>query len=122
MPIGLPDPTEGLLRRLRAACPIEATCQPALVAALRARDAFRGITPRRTVTKVNDMDDAAGIVCGVDFGAAAGAPAVVVSITHLSFAADHPLARDIAAYQTHRIAWLRQQDAARQEARPGAPP
>ncbi len=49
------------------------------------------------------MGDEGGIVCQLDFGHEAGEKAFFVSITHLTFDRRLPLAREIAAYQKHRI-------------------
>jgi hypothetical protein len=46
--------------------------------------------------------------CGLDVTAATG-KAVYASITHLRFDPRLPVARDIAAYQKHRVKRLRRQ-------------
>lgn len=106
-----PDAAIALLERMLASCPIEATCLPGFLSMLRAQAAFATAGPRCVVSKVNYMGDAGGIVCRLDFGLGEGKPAPVVSITHLLFDGDHPLADDIAAYQKHRITRLREQSA-----------
>lgn len=100
------------MENLAAACPIVGTCQRGLVTWLRARADFADITPRCTITKINYMGDPGGIACGLDFGLDAGRAGPVVSLTHLSFDIRHPLSREVAAYQKHRIKRLRKQRAA----------
>lgn len=104
-----PDQVERLLAAMTAALPLAVTCQPALVKSLRARDGFGDIAPRCVVTRINYMGDDGGIVCGLDFGLGEGHAAAVVSLTHLSIDPSHPLAREIASYQYHRLKQLRAQ-------------
>ena len=53
------------------------------------------------------LGDEGGIVCKLDLGREDGAKAFFVSITHLVFDPRTPLAREIAAYQKHRLKRLR---------------
>ncbi len=104
-----PEQAEQLLDAMTAALPIPVTCQPALLTQLRGKAGFDGVRSRAVVTKVMYMGDEGGIVCGLDFGQGAGANVAVASLTHLSIDPSHPLARDIASYQYHRIKQLRAQ-------------
>jgi hypothetical protein len=104
-----PDQVERLMAAMEAALPIPVTCQPALLAQLRAQKGFDGITPKAAVTKLRYMDDEGGIVCSLDFGLGKGANLAVVSLTHVSIDPAHALAKDIASYQYHRIKALRAQ-------------
>jgi len=104
-----PEQVDRLLAAMEAALPIPATCQPALLAQLRARDGFAAIKPRALIDKVLYMNDDGGIVCRLDFGLGEGHAAAVVSLTHLSTEPTHALAKDIASYQYHRIKALRAQ-------------
>jgi hypothetical protein len=54
--------------------------------------------------------DEGGIVCRLDFGDEAK-NAAFVSITHLRFDARLPLAREITAYQKHRVKRLQRRSA-----------
>ena len=53
------------------------------------------------------MGDEGGIVCRLDFGQDDGEKVFFVSITHLTFDRRLPLAREIAAYQKHRVKRIR---------------
>jgi hypothetical protein len=103
-----PDQAERLLAGLRAALPLPARVTPELAATLRAQDAALGIKAACSVTSISYAGDEGGIVCGLDFGGEAD-KAVYASITHLRFDPRLPLARDIAAYQKHRVKRLRHQ-------------
>ena len=97
-----PEATERLLARLKAALPIPARLTPELQASLRAENAGTAIPTNCNVTWVSYMGDEGGIVCKLDLGPDVEKGAFT-SITHLRFDARLPLARDIAAYQKHRV-------------------
>ncbi len=103
-----PEATERLLARLKAALPIPARLTPELQASLRERDAGAAVPADCRVTWVTYMGDEGGIVCKLDLGPDAVKDAFA-SITHLRFDARLPLARDIAAYQKHRVKRLKRQ-------------
>ena len=64
--------------------------------------------PRRCqVTWVDYSGDEGGIVCKLDLGSGSGGKAFYTSMTHLIVGREMPLAREIAAYQKHRIKRLR---------------
>ena len=56
------------------------------------------------------LGDVGGIACGLKTWPAAGADAVVVSLTHLRVDASHPLAARIQAYQSQRAAKIARSD------------
>jgi hypothetical protein len=79
---------------------------PQLIASLRQRAPLQPPTQACQVKSVSYAGDDGGIVCHLEPGDS-GSEVVVVSITHLQFDPRVPLARDIAAYQKHRIKRLR---------------
>ena len=66
--------------------------------------------PTATVTLLHYMGDEGGILCKLDLGPDME-NAAYVSITHLRFDPRLPLAREINAYQKHRVKRLRRQSA-----------
>jgi hypothetical protein len=105
--IDRPDQVERLMERLGAALPIPTRATPELQATLRAQRGVALPTNCR-VTWVSYAGEEGGIVCKLE-GTSDLAEAVFASITHLRFDARLPLARDIAAYQKHRVKRLRRQ-------------
>ena len=108
-----PEATERLLACLKAALPIPARLTPELQASLRERDAGAAnagaaIPATCQVTWVTYMGDEGGIVCKLDLGPDVEKEAFT-SITHLRFDPRLPLAREIAAYQKHRVKRLKRQ-------------
>ena len=103
------DQVDRLMAAMEAALPIPVTCQPALLAQLRAQKGFDGVKSKASITKLRYMDDEGGIMCSLDFGLGPGANMAVVSLTHVSIDPSHALAREIASYQYHRIKALRAQ-------------
>jgi hypothetical protein len=103
-----PEATERLLAQLEAALPIPARLAPELQASLRGQNAGTAIPASCQVTWVTHMGDEGGIVCKLDLGPDVEKEAFT-SITHLRFDARLPLARDIAAYQKHRVKRLKRQ-------------
>ena len=65
------------------------------------------LPPRCQITWIHDAGDEGGIVCKLDFGTEDDRAVFVVSITYLTFDRRLPLAREIAAYQKHRVKRLR---------------
>jgi hypothetical protein len=102
-----PDQIDRLLTRLRAALPLPARLTPELCATLQSRSHTQ-IPSSCSITWVSYAGDEGGIVCRLDF-AQETADQAVVSITHLRFDPRLPLAREIAAYQKHRVKRLRRQ-------------
>lgn len=102
-----PKQAEQLIARLMAALPLGAIVTPGLAATIRAQSPS-GDAPRRcSITWVSYSGDEGGIVCRLDLGREESAKAFFVSITHLAFDPRAPLAREIVAYQKHRIKRLR---------------
>ena len=100
-----PDQVERLMERLSAALPIPARVTPELQIALRQE---RGVAVPGScnVTWISYAGDEGGIVCQLE-AAAETAEAVFASITHLRFDPRLPFAREIVAYQKHRVKRLR---------------
>ncbi|MGP0000485.1 MAG: hypothetical protein ACLPKW_22450 [Acetobacteraceae bacterium] len=97
---------ERLVTKLNAALPLT----PELLATLQARNPSGKLTPICAITWISYAGDEGGIMCRLDLGRETDAEAFA-SITHLRFDARLPLARDIAAYQRHRVKRLRRQPA-----------
>lgn len=96
-----------LMAKLTEALPIPARITPELQASLQGQTG--GAVPAQcAITWITYMGDEGGIVCKLDLGANAGKEAFT-SITHLRFDPRLPLAREITAYQKHRVKRLRRQ-------------
>ncbi len=81
---------------------------PRQLAQLRAQNADLVPPTACRITQVDYGGDEAGIVCHLAReGADENGRLVVTSITHLDFDPRRPLARQIAAYQKHRIKRIR---------------
>ena len=106
-----PDQVERLLARMRAALPMPARMTPRLLATVRDQDPGTPLAAACSVTEVHYAGDEGGIVCHLarDGGGDGddGGKLIVTSITHLEFDPRLPCAREIAAYQKHRIKRLR---------------
>ena len=103
-----PGPTERLLTRLQAALPVPARMTPELAATLHTSETSTEIPAACSIIALHYAGDGGGIVCGLDVATATG-NAVYTSITHLRFDPRLPLAREITAYQKHRVKRLRRQ-------------
>jgi hypothetical protein len=103
-----PDRAERLLARLQAALPLPARVTPELAATLQTKNTQTDIPSTCWVTWISYAGDEGGIVCRLDFTREIET-ATFASITHLRFDPRLPLARDIAAYQKHRVKRLRRQ-------------
>ena len=101
-----PESTERLLARLEAALPIPERLTTELQASFLEQNAGAAIPATCQVTWVTYMGDEGGIVCKLDLGPDVEKEAFT-SITHLRFDPRLPLARDIAAYQKHRVKRLK---------------
>ncbi len=94
--------------QLGAALPIPARPTPELQATLQGqRNASLPMDCR--VTWISYAGDEGGIMCKLVPAADLAAEAVFASITHLRFDPRLPLAREIVAYQRHRVKRLRRQ-------------
>jgi len=102
-----PDQVERLLGKLDEHLPFDAALSPALTDLIR-KQAPRTAVPRQCqVTWVSYSGDEGGIICRLDLGGGDGSEEFLASITHLMVRSSMPLAREIAAYQKHRIKRLR---------------
>ena len=103
-----PGQAERLLTRLQAVLPVPARMTPELTATLRTPETAKEVPAACSMIALHYAGDEGGIVCGLDVATATG-NAVYTSITHLRFDPRLPLAREIAAYQKHRVKRLRRQ-------------
>jgi hypothetical protein len=104
------EQTDRLLAKLHRALPMPTRVTPELAATLRTQNPGTEISATCSITSLHYAGDEGGIVCGLDL--AAGPDKVVyTSITHLRFDPRLPLAREITAYQKHRVKRLRHQPA-----------
>ena len=97
-----PDITERLIAKLNGALPIAVRLTPELQGALRRQNAGSTIPGHAAITWISYAGDESGIVCKLALGSGAE-KAAFTSITHLRFDPRLPLAREIAAYQKHRV-------------------
>jgi hypothetical protein len=100
-----PEKTDQLLTRMRAHLPFEVRLLPELVRHLRSESVAVVPGKRPLVWDVSYAGDEGGIVCHLDPGESE--EALVVSLTHLYVPATVPVAREVAAYQKHRIKKLK---------------
>jgi len=101
------DQAKRLLRKPMEALPPSALATAALLANLRGRSSAAKITLNCTITKVFYLGDDGGITCHVIFDEEEKDEVFLVSITQLAFDRRLSVARDIAAYQKHRIKRIR---------------
>ena len=103
-----PDITERLIAKLNGALPIAARLTPELRDALRRQNVGSTIPEHAAITWISYAGDEGGIVCKLDLGPDVE-KAAFTSITHLRFDPRLLLAREIAAYQKHRVKRLQRQ-------------
>ena len=103
-----PDITERLIAKLSGTLPISARLTPELQDLLRRQNAGSAIPAHATVIWISYAGDEGGIVCKLDLGLEVQ-NAAFTSITHLRFDPRSPLAREIAAYQKHRVKRIQRQ-------------
>ena len=96
-----------LMAKLKAALPLPALATPPMLAQLQEQAPALDLSPRCQITQIHYAGDEGGILCKLDFGQEDTDQAFFVSITHLTFDRRLPLAREIAAYQKHRVKRLR---------------
>ncbi|WP_234731762.1 hypothetical protein [Acidocella facilis] len=94
-----------LLARLQGALSLPARATPELAAMLKTQNITADASATATITAANYAGDEGGIMCRLEIPA--NEKAVHVSITHLRFDPRLPLAREITAYQKHRVKHLR---------------
>ena len=103
-----PDQVERLLAELRAALPLPARMTPRLLATVQDQAPGTRQAAACRITRVDYAGDEGGIVCHLERGGGdEKGKLIVTSITHLEFDPRLPFAREIAAYQKHRIKRLR---------------
>ena len=95
-----------LLAQLQAALPLPARATPELVAILKTQN-IADAASMANLTAVNYAGDEGGIMCRLEIPP--NENAVYASITHLRFDTRLPVAREITAYQKHRVKHLRRQ-------------
>ena len=105
------DQVERLLRKLTEVLPLSALATPVLMANLRGRSSAAKITPDCNVIEVIYAGDEGGVMCHVTFDEEEKDEVFLVSITHLAFDRRLAIAREIAAYQKHRIKRIRRESA-----------
>jgi hypothetical protein len=106
-----PKQVDDLLAKLQAALPLPAITTPSLAATLRQQSPSAVIPKACRVTWVSNAGDEGGIVCKLSAVGEANGKKLefFTSITHLNFDPRLPLAREITAYQKHRLKKLRRQ-------------
>jgi hypothetical protein len=92
-----------LMDEMRAHLPIPVSGTPELLRMLRDRGLSAGGDQPLFVKELFYMGDEGGICCDVTSSGETKA-ALVVSLTHLRIAADHPLSGRILTYQRQRVA------------------
>jgi hypothetical protein len=102
------EKVDRLIAKLRQNLPLVATMSPELAAVVREESPDIGSSVQCRVARVDYSGDPGGIMCALDCKSPNGA-AYVVSITHLSFDRRQPAAREIAAYQKHRLKRIRRE-------------
>ena len=104
-----PRKTEPLMAKLKESLPIPTNVTPYLAREVAKQSPDISVPNRCNVIDVIYSGDFGGIVCCLDIGGPDTKSAHFVSITHLIFNRNVPLAREIEAYQRHRIKKLKQQ-------------
>jgi|SRR3981189_2462735 hypothetical protein len=102
-----PEQVERLVTILRESLPILAAVTPEVAAVMREDSSIAELSGRYPISRVDYAGDEGGIVCKVELGPENDDRALFASITHLRFAQTGPIAREIAAYQKHRVKRLR---------------
>jgi hypothetical protein len=104
-----PRKTEPLMSKLKESLPIPTNVTPYLARELAKQSPDISIPSRCNVIDVLYSGESGGIVCCLDIGGRDAESVHLVLITHLIFNRNVPLAREIEAYQRHRIKKLKQQ-------------
>ena len=107
-----PWKTDLLMAMLKESLPIPANIMPYLARELAKGTSDISIPSRCNVIDVVYSGDMGGILCCLDIGGPDTKSAHVVSMTHLTFNRNVPLAREIADYQHHRNKKLKKQQSA----------
>jgi hypothetical protein len=104
-----PRKTDLLVAMLKESLPIQTNITRYLASALAKQSPDISIPDRCNVIDVVYSGDMGGILCCLDIGGSDTKNPHLVSITHLTFNRNVPLAREIEAYQRHRNKKLKQQ-------------
>jgi hypothetical protein len=108
------EQVDRLIPKLRASLPLAAGLTPRLAEFFRERLPGRAVPAEFRVVAIEYAGYGGGIMCRLVVTNDEGKDDVFyVSITHLTFQRRHPLAREIAAYQKHRMKRMRILDADR---------
>jgi hypothetical protein len=99
-----PIQMQRLLALLQKEIPLPARATPELAAILKTQS-IANAASTATITAVNYAGDEGGIMCRLEIPS--NENAVHVSITHLRFDPRVPVAREITAYQKHRVKHLK---------------
>ncbi len=102
-----PGQVARLMAMLRESLPLFATVGPEVAAIIREQSPGADPLRRYTISRVDYAGDEGGIVCKVELGPENDGKALFASITHLRFGRAGPIARQVAAYQKHRVKRLR---------------
>ena len=105
-----PDQVDRLVPKLKVSLPLFASLTSRVAESLREQSPGLEVTERCAVTRIDYAGDEGGIMCWVDLRSRDDSQVFIVSITHLTFDRRQPLAREIAAYQKHRINRIRRSD------------
>jgi hypothetical protein len=102
-----PEKVNSLIARLESRLPLRARIPPPLTDSLRERSPEMIVPPECNVAAIHYAGDEGGILCALDFEDDATKEVHIVSITNLAFHRSEPYARDIEAYQRHRLKKIR---------------
>jgi hypothetical protein len=109
-----PDQVARLVALLKESLPLFATVTSEVAAVIREQSPKADPLRRRyPISQVDYAGDEGGIVCKVELGPENDDRALFASITHLRFGHTGPIARQVAAYQKHRVKRLRRLDQGR---------
>ncbi|MFH1158289.1 MAG: hypothetical protein V1721_05325 [Pseudomonadota bacterium] len=104
-----PEKTASLMAKIREALPIQANVTRYLKNALAEKTPKISVPDQCDIVDIVYTGDMGGILCSLKVGGADSEASVIVSITHLVFGRNISLAREIEAYQKHRVKKLKQQ-------------
>lgn len=104
--IDIPEKVDSLMSRLKDSLPVPTSIAASLAKELSEKSPGVDIPRQCNIIDVVYAGDVGGILCCLDIGSN---DPHLVSITFLSFNRKHHLAREIEAYQRHRIKKMKQQ-------------
>ena len=104
-----PEKTELLMAVIKESLPIPANVTRYLANTVMKQSPEISMPEKCNIVDIVYTGDMGGILCYLDIGGKNSKAPVVVSITHLTFDRNVSLAREIEAYQKHRIKKLKQQ-------------